>query len=373
MNYHPATCNPARSTAEREFQTRRVQLIAELARSKLDALIVSFPANIRYLTGFTGSNALVLVWPGGAVLFTDPRYRIQASEETTCKVRVAKGPLFVPLMNAARRNKIRRLGFEGSRLSYETYQLLKENLPLGASLEPVAGLVEAQRMIKSGAEVSLLRRSALTNSEAFRRSLAKVRPKMRESDLAAELEYQMRLLGADKPAFETIVTFGPRTALPHARAAANTLANNQLLLVDVGASQDGYASDMTRMAFLGKPGGKVKRLYQAVLEAQLAAVSTVRQGVHAERVDRAARRVLRARKLEQAFVHSCGHGLGLEIHEPPRLGKGDKTVLQAGMVITIEPGAYIEGFGGVRIEDTVVVTSTGCEVLTPASKELLIL
>jgi Xaa-Pro aminopeptidase len=228
-------------------------------------------------------------------------------------------------------------------------------------------------MVKSEAEIALVERSVQTNSAAYEKAMRRVRPGASEADLAAEIEYQMRRLGAQKPAFDTLVASGARSALPHAQATANRLENNQLLLVDVGASQDGYASDMTRMAFLGKPGGKVKRLYQAVLEAQLAALDAVRPGVRAEQVDRAARRILRAAGLDKAFVHSTGHGLGLEIHEPPRIGRRDRTVLAAGMAITIEPGAYLEGFGGVRIEDTVVVTGSGCRILTPTAKELLLL
>lgn len=356
-----------------ELPSRRRQLASQLRDRKLDALIVSSPPDIRYLSGFTGSNGLLLVSLDCALLFTDPRYRIQAAQETDCKVAVAKGPLFPALMKAARGLKLLRIGFEHTRLTCQAFELLKANLYLGASLEPASGLVESQRTVKSAGEISLIRRSVLTNSEAFRRALRKLRPGMRECDLAAELDYQMRRLGAEGPAFETVVASGPRTALPHARPTANTLARNQLLLIDVGASQDGYASDMTRMAFLGRPTRKVRHLYQAVLEAQLAAISAVRAGARAESVDRAARRVLRAHKLDRAFVHSTGHGLGLEIHEPPRLGRRDKTRLAAGMVITIEPGAYLEGFGGVRIEDTVLVTSTGCEILTPTSKELLVL
>jgi Xaa-Pro aminopeptidase len=180
----------------------------------------------------------------------------------------------------------------------------------------------------------------------------------------------MRRLGAEKPSFETIVASGERSALPHAHPTGAVLKSGQLLLIDMGAFQDGYASDMTRMLFLGTPGARVRRLYRAVLEAQLAAIDAVRPGVTSAHVDRQARKVLKAYKLDRAFVHSTGHGLGLEIHELPRIGKKDKTPLAAGMAITIEPGVYLEGFGGIRIEDTVVVTPTGCEVLTPTSKEL---
>jgi Xaa-Pro aminopeptidase len=356
-----------------EFKQRRLGAADDLRERKLDALIVSSLPNVRYLTGFTGSNGVLLLWPGSAVLFTDPRYQIQASSETGCPVKVVRGPLFPEVILTARRKKLARLGFEAARLSWEAYTLLKEKLFLGASLEPASGLVEARRMIKSAAEIEAIRRAVLTSSEAFRRAMARARPGIRESDLAAEIDYQMRLLGAERPAFETIVAAGARTALPHAQPTGNTLTSNQLLLVDMGASRNGYASDMTRMAFFGKPGRRVRHLYRSVLEAQEAALAAVRHGVLAESVDRAARRVLRSRELDRAFVHSTGHGLGLEIHEPPRLGKRDRTRLSAGMAITVEPGAYIEGFGGVRIEDTVVVTTRGCDVLTPTSKELLVL
>ena len=170
----------------------------------------------------------------------------------------------------------------------------------------------------------------------------------------------MRRLGAEKPSFETIVATGERSGLPHAQATGARLSPGDLVVIDMGALQEGYASDMTRMLSVGPPNAKAKRMYRAVLEAQLAAIDSVRAGAGTARVDGAARKVLKSHGLDRAFVHSTGHGLGLEIHEPPRLGRHDKARLQAGMAITIEPGAYLEGFGGVRIEDTVVVTETGC-------------
>lgn len=356
-----------------EFTIRRSRLASKLGPLKIDALIVSAPPNIRYLTGFTGSNGLVLLAPSATVLFTDPRYEIQAAQQTNCKVVVARGPLYPALVRAASRRKLHRLGFERTRLGYDAFEHLRELLPLGSSLRPVGGVVEALRMVKSPWEIECIRRSVAVNSGAYEAALAKAAPGMKESDLAAEIEYQMRLLGAEKPAFDSIVATGPRTALPHAEPGADTLRNNQLLLIDIGATVDGYASDMTRVAFLGQPGRKIRSLYNAVLEAQLAGIDAIRPGVSAGKVDAAARRVLRSKGLEKAFVHSTGHGLGLEIHEPPRLGKREPTALEPGMAITVEPGAYLEGFGGVRIEDTVVVTSSGCEVLTPTSKELLLL
>jgi Xaa-Pro aminopeptidase len=209
-----------------------------------------------------------------------------------------------------------------------------------------------------------------TNSRAFEQTIARVRPGMSERDLASELEYRMRRLGAEKPSFETIVASGVRSALPHAHPTAARLTPGDLVVVDMGAFQDGYASDMTRMLSVGAPNAKGKRMYRAVLEAQLAAIDAVRPGVTTVSVDRAARRVLAGHGLDHCFIHSTGHGLGLEIHEPPRLGKRDRRRLCPGMAITIEPGAYIDGFGGVRIEDTVVVTESGCEILTPTPKDL---
>jgi len=218
---------------------------------------------------------------------------------------------------------------------------------LRASLEPVTGWIEELRTVKSAAELALIRRSVETNSRAFEQAIARVKPGMSERDLAAELEYRMRRLGAEKPSFETIVAAGARSALPHAQPTAARLMPGDLVVVDMGAFQDGYASDMTRMLSVGGASGKVKRMYRAVLEAQLAAIDAVRGGVATVRVDAAARRVLAGYGLDRAFIHSTGHGLGLEIHEPPRLGKRDRHRLRPGMAITIEPGAYIEGFGGV--------------------------
>jgi Xaa-Pro aminopeptidase len=356
-----------------ETSWRRQRLSAELTERKLDALVVSFGPNLRYLTGFTGSNGLLLVLPDQAFFFTDPRYRMQAAEEVNCHSRVCAGPLRKHLVSTVKRKNIRRLGFEPARMNCESYEFLKSNLPMRTSLEPVAGLVEGQRMVKSEQEIALIRSSVTTNSQAFEQAIARVKIGMRESDLAAELDYRMRKLGAEKPAFETIVASGLRSAWPHARPTDAALKGNDLVIVDAGGMWQGYASDMTRMLYLGRPAAKVKQVYRAVLDAQLAAISAVRPGVRAAHVDREARRVLKAAGLDRAFVHSTGHGLGLEIHEPPRIGRKEKIRLQKGMAITIEPGVYLEGFGGIRIEDTVVVTDTGCEVLTPTSKELRVL
>ncbi len=344
------------------------------AELKIDALLVSAPPNVRYLSGFTGDNGLLLLTPHSQTLFTDPRFTIQAAEECTCEVKtVTKTPLDQAAIQTIRKHRWKRIGFEASRMLYETHQRLDESLPKGVRLKPIGPVVEKLRMIKSDAEIARIRRSVLTNSEAFEKATRSIGLGVRESAIAAELEYQMRRLGAEKAAFETIVAIGSRSALPHAQPTARKLANDELLLVDMGACQDGYMSDMTRVLFFGRPSRRLRGMYNAVLKAQLAAIDAVRPGITAAQVDRAARRVLETEGLGKEFVHSTGHGLGLEIHEGPRLGRRDKTKLEAGMAITIEPGAYIRDFGGIRIEDTVLVTKNGCEVLTPTSKELRLL
>ena len=363
-----------------------------LAEHKVQALVVSSAANIRYLSGFTGSNGLLLLLPERAILFTDPRYGLQAAAETAepplCRFRAAtvrershspvevrteRGSLLLAAAKWIGSKRLRRIGYEKSNISHQSFLALEDPLPASARLTPLANLVETLRMVKSPSELDLIRRSVQTNSEAFSQTLALVLPGVTEIDLAAELEYRMRRLGAEKPAFDSIVAFGPRSAFPHASPTRNTLAKNSLILMDVGAMRDGYASDMTRMAFLGRPSARIRKLHKAVLEAQLAALAAVRDGVTAESIDRTARRVLRAHGLDRAFIHATGHGLGLEIHEMPRLGKGDKTPLRAGMAVTIEPGVYLQELGGIRIEDTVAVTRTGCEVLTATPKELVVI
>ncbi len=359
-----------------EHAARRDSLQQGLAARKLDALLVAFSPNLRYLSGFTGSNGSLLITRDRAILFTDPRYAMQAPAEVSCEVRIAKGPVTAAVIAAIASLKTRRVGYEPARMTCDVLQKLESKLPQRSSLipvtEPETGWIEELRSVKSPGEIARIRRSVETCSRAFEHATARVRPGMRESDLAAALEYRMRRLGAERPSFETIVAGGPRSAWPHAQPTSSRLKTGQLAIVDMGAMQDGYASDMTRMLYLGQPDARVKRTYRAVLEAQLAAIDAVRPGAKTVTVDAAARGVLKKHGLDAAFIHSTGHGLGLEIHEPPRIGKRDSSKLREGMAITIEPGVYLEGFGGIRIEDTVIVTATGCEVLTPTAKELRI-
>jgi Xaa-Pro aminopeptidase len=231
--------------------------------------------------------------------------------------------------------------------------------------------VEKLRAVKDADELQRMREAAVLISNVFKRVVRIIRPGISELGLAAEIEYGVRQMGGAGPSFETIVASGERSAWAHARPTAKLLRKSELVVLDQGAIIRGYCSDMTRTVFVGKAPSKVRSLYGAVLEAQEAAKSAIRPGVKAGDVDRAARNVLKRLKLAQYFTHSTGHGLGIEVHEIPRLGKGEETVLCEGMVLTVEPGVYIEGLGGIRIEDDVVVRSEGAVDLTTASREFL--
>ncbi len=357
-------------TANDETAARIQKVHRGLGRQKREALLVSAAANIRYLTGFSGSSCYLLVAPGWAVLYTDGRYEIQARQQTQdLEIVVAEQNVLVALAGDLKKRRVKRLAFEQNRLSFENFQFLRGHLR-GCRLEPVVGLVEQLRSVKSAAEIERIRAAVRLNSRAFLAACRRLRPTWSEKRLAAEIDYQMCKLGAEKPAFDTIVAGGPRGALPHAQPSRLRLPPHGLIVIDQGAILDGYTSDMTRTICLGRPSRREREMFRAVCEAQAAAVAVVKAGVKARTVDRQARQVLRKFKLDKAFTHSTGHGLGLEIHEYPRIGPREDIRLSAGMVITIEPGVYLEDVGGVRIEDVVVVESDGCEVLTRTPKRL---
>ncbi len=355
-----------------EFSSRRERLLPALTEARAHAFLITALPNVHYLSGFTGSNAALLLTPERALLFTDPRYATQAPQQTDCEVKVAKGTLTKELSKWTKRLHVKSLAFEQNRITFDAYRQVKEDAK-DVRLKPVSGAVEKLRMVKSPSEIDAIRASVQLNSEALRQALGCFKSSMREADLAAEIEYRMRRLGADNTAFDTIVASGQHSALPHAHPTNELIQGDQLLLIDMGAKVAGYSSDMTRTYITGKPTRKARAMYAAVLESQLAAIDAVRPGVSCAAVDQAAREVLRKHGMDKLFVHSTGHGLGLEIHEFPRVGRKEKTKLETGMAITIEPGAYAEDVGGVRIEDTIVVTGNGCEILTPTEKGLTLL
>jgi Xaa-Pro aminopeptidase len=358
---------------ESPHPSRRERLLILLDEQRIPALATAHLPNIRYLTGFTGSRALLFVEPRGATLFTDPRYELQASEQVDCRVKIVRGDLWPELARFFQRSRLEALGLECERVAHADFARLAASLGQGVEIREASGLVEQLRAVKDTLEIAAIRRSVALSDQAYLKTISKLRAGMTEIDVAAEAEYRMRKLGADGPSFETIVASGKRSALPHAQPTAAKIRTNQLLLIDMGASLDGYASDMTRTVHLGRPAGGIRRLYAAVLEAQLAAIDAVRGGVRCSMVDGAARKVLKRHGFERYFQHSTGHGLGLEIHEAPRVGRRINEIIEPNMIITIEPGAYLPGVGGVRIEDTVLVTERGAEVLTSVPRELAVL
>lgn len=352
--------------------TRLKKLNDWLAKTALDGLLVSHLPNIRYLCGFTGSAAALLVAGEHSVLFTDGRYRIQASEEVSgARVRIVRGDPLGKAVGWVAERKLRRVGFESARVSVAGKATVLRSSRNTVRWRGVENCVESLRALKDAQEIEAMRAAARLGSDVFRGVIPLVKPGVREIELAAEIEYGMRSRGASGPAFETIVAFGERTALPHARPTDRRLGKNELVLMDWGAILRGYCCDLTRTIYVGRAPARIRHWHQAVLDAQAAAREVLRPGAVAASVDGAARRVLRNRRLARYFMHSTGHGLGLEVHEAPRLGRNQKDRIQAGNVVTLEPGVYVEGVGGIRIEDDVLVTSGGFEVLTSASREFI--
>jgi len=357
------------------YELRLRALRKAMSRHDLEALYVGARPNVAYLSGFNGSAGHLLVTQDSVTLFTDSRYAVQAVEQTSgVEVSVGDRDSLLDLLESLQGRRIRVLGYERNRLSLEDFERLRE-APGRRRLAAMEGLVEGLRVVKSEAEIDAVRRSVDLNSAALERVLASVRPSWTENRTAGELEYWMRRLGAAGASFPTIVASGAHSALPHASPRNEKLGKNRLILIDQGADLAGYASDMTRVASFGDPGPEARKIHAAVARALEAAVATVRAGVSTRAVDQAARRSLAAEGLEDLFTHSIGHGVGLEIHEPPffRRGSGQSIRLRAGMVITVEPGVYVPGTGGVRIEDILVVRPQGFERLTKTSPKLRIL
>jgi Xaa-Pro aminopeptidase len=340
---------------------------------RADALLVSRLPNIQYLCGFSGSAGVLVVESSSSTLFTDSRYTFQAREELVgARVHIAKHGLLRAAAEFLRRRRGRpRVAYSPGHVTVAQKRTLETAAGSRVRWVNDGDSVEKLRAVKDADELSRMRKAADLISDVFRAILPLMRPGVSELDLAAEIEYGIKRRGASGPSFDTIVASGVRAAWAHARPTAKLLKKNELVVLDLGAILRGYCSDMTRTVFLGRASRSVRRLYGAVLEAQEAAKAAIRPGVEAGDVDGAARLVLKGRGLSRYFTHSTGHGLGLEVHEAPRLGKGEETVLQENMVVTVEPGVYLEGVGGIRIEDDVLVTAHGSVDLTSAPRSFL--
>jgi Xaa-Pro aminopeptidase len=373
--------------------TRIDRVRSHVHAASLDALVVTHLPNVRYLTGFTGSAGAVVLLPDRCVLMVDFRYvtaaeaLIASLEPGAVVIERVPQTYDAAIVDVLRRESCRRIGIEAAWLSVSRFNAMSTGLaaaaptPLRADgptpvLVATERLVERARMIKEAAEVTAMREGGRRISGIARRLPDFVAPGRREDEIAAELESAMRDAGFSRPAFETIVASGPNSALPHARPTGRRLQAGDSTVLDFGGVYDGYCVDLTRTVQLGTPSAALRHLYQAVAEAHRAAVAAVGPGVRPSAIDAAARNVLVQQGLGEAFGHGTGHGIGLEIHEDPRIGRETPGLpdqpVEAGMIFTIEPGAYVAGTGGVRIEDDVLVTADGCELLTDAPRLMTI-
>lgn len=346
------------------------RLQEEMKQRSMEALLVTHPLNRRYLSGFDGSNGVLLIGPEEALLFTDFRYQEQAAGQARqfkiCSWKAQLGELLKPYLEAA---GYRTLHFEEEQVTYRLYRELQEALPL--ELIPQRGLVEELRAVKSEAEIAALRRGAAVMDEAFEFLLNLARPGMTERAVALELEFYLRRRGSTGTLFSFIVASGERGSLPHGIASEKKLQAGELVTVDFTGTFDGYATDMTRTFALGEPGPRAREIYEIVRLAQQEAREKIRPGLTGSEADALARRIIGEAGYGERFGHGLGHGVGLEVHERPVLSPLSEDTLLPGMVVTIEPGIYLPGEGGVRIEDMVFLTSGGAESLTRCSRELI--
>jgi Xaa-Pro aminopeptidase len=347
---------------------RLAKLRAWMAEESLDALVVSKSANLRYLTGFSGEGLLVV--DDSAVICTDSRFSVQAAEEAPeAECLAGRDGHLVGAAERLTAKAARRAGFEAEALTYAGFETLKEKAP-EVELVPSRKVIENQRAVKDPAELELIEAAAAIADRAFEAVRPRIQPGMTEREAALELERHMILGGGERPSFPTIVAGGPNGAKPHATPGERPLQEGDLVVVDWGVQARGYCSDCTRTLMLGELDDRQREVYDAVHAAQLAALGAVAPGVPAREVDTAARDLLGERGLAEHFGHGVGHGVGLEVHELPTVGHRSQDDLELGMVITIEPGVYIEGWGGVRLEELVLVTERGARVLTGAPHDL---
>jgi Xaa-Pro aminopeptidase len=345
----------------------------QLAASRLDALLVSHIPHVRYLTGFSGSNGLCVITRRKQFFFTDPRYKVQSRAEVEgFDLYVSSIGLLEELGKRRLLQGAGRVGFESAHTTVEAHSRMRKLLP-GVKLVPTQSLVERIASVKDAAELLNIRGAIALTEKVFEKILDLLKPGMPEREVASEIGYWHKRFGAEGDAFEPIVASGVRGALPHARASEKTIKRGELVTLDLGCVLHGYCSDLTRTVAVGRPSPRAKKIYQVVLDAQRKALELACPGMKAGALDKVARSVISSRGFGKYFSHSLGHGLGIEIHEELRLSAQSRETLRAGNVVTIEPGIYIPGFGGVRIEDDIVLRDGGCDILTSAPKELIIL
>ncbi len=354
------------------YKKRIGKLIDYIKSENLDGFIVSRLISIRYLCGFSGTSGLLIIRPRGAYFLTDFRYEEQAGQQVKgAKILITKSDPITDLKELKQfHGKNLRYGFESDYLTSRDQQRIQSGLGQ-VLLLPTIDAVEQFSVVKDQTEVSDIQRAVEITDSAFERILGYIGPGLRESEIRAELEYQMMCLGSEAPAFETIVASGYRSAMPHGVASDKKISRGEFVTLDFGACYKGYVSDLTRTIVVGKASPRQRRIYEIVLRAQLLAIKRVKAGVFGNQVDKAARDYIKKAGYGKNFGHGTGHGIGVYVHSKPAVGPRSQDILARGMVITIEPGIYIPEWGGVRIEDDVLVTTTGCRVLNRAPKNLL--
>lgn len=351
---------------------KRLQRLRKMLEEKnVDGMLITSSSNLRYMTNFTGTAGAAVISLTDAKFITDFRYTDQASEQVKeFDIVRHRVPMIEEVAKQTEKMKIQRLGFEQDYVTYSRYHAYKKALK--AELVPVSGLIEQLRMMKDEEEIAMIKQAAEIADAAFEHIVAHIRPGVKELDIANELEFFMRKKGASSSSFDTIVASGFRSCLPHGVASEKRIEAGELVTLDFGAYFRGYCSDITRTVAVGELSDELKRIYTIVKEAQERGVEGIKAGMSGKQADALTRDYISEKGYGEYFGHSTGHGIGLEIHEGPTLSVKSETVLKPGMVVTVEPGIYLPGVGGVRIEDDVLITETGNDVLTKATKELLV-
>ncbi|MCG3155892.1 MAG: Aminopeptidase YpdF [bacterium] len=350
----------------------RIERLRQALREKeLAAMLISAPASVRYFFGFTGSNALGLITAERSLLVTDWRYRDQAAQEVEhAEVLIAYRDLFVPLKENRALPSGWRVGFEDHHLTCQQLSQLRKHFPQ-LKLTPTERLLSQLAVPKEANELAALRQAAAFACQTWEAIQPYLRLGVSEADLAAEIVYRSRKAGSEADPFEPIVASGPRSALPHGRSTARRLQPGDMVVIDFGCVCAGYASDVTRTIAVGEPPARLREVYHVVKEAGEQVYAALRPEMKAVALDQVAREFLKAKGFGEQFNHALGHGLGLDVHMLPRIGPESKDVIPFGSVLALEPGVYLPGMGGVRLEDDVLVTAGGCEILTPITRELI--
>lgn len=349
---------------------RLQQLRQQLEEKRVDAFLITARENRLYLSGFTGSAGALLITTTRAMLLTDFRYVEQAQMQAPAYEVRRYDNFLDTLGNILKELRCTRVAFESDAVTCHQFNQWQEKLP-EIQWAAVPGLVTQLRMVKDENEINRIKEAAAIADRAWEKLLPQVRPGVKERDLALELEFLLKRDGSEGLAFDIIMASGPNGALPHATPGERHLTAGDLVVMDFGARLGGYCSDMTRTLVVGQAGKKAREVYNIVREAQQAALAAVKPGKTGKEVDAVARDIITAAGFGEQFGHGLGHGVGLAVHEEPRLSPRGEDELQPGMVVTVEPGVYLPGFGGVRIEDLVVVTENGCQILSTSTKDLL--